>query len=67
MPVKNGYDATREIRQKNKNVPILAVTAYVLEIDKEKILSSGFNDHLTKPVTIARLLKILKQYLNNSG
>ncbi|MGM0411607.1 MAG: PAS domain S-box protein, partial [Bacillota bacterium] len=53
MPKMDGYEATSIIRnwetEKNKKeIPIVALTAYALDSDKDKILSSGFNDHLGK-------------------
>lgn len=63
LPLKNGYEATAEIRLLSKTVPIVAVTAYAQDQDKEKILSSGFNAYLAKPVSEDELLNVLKKYL----
>ena len=51
MPVLDGYGATREIRMLSASVPIIAVTAYAYAEDKRRILESGFNAYISKPVT----------------
>jgi len=52
MPVMDGYQATAIIRKtlKNKNLPIVAMTAHALVGEKEKSLRKGMNDHITKPI-----------------
>ena len=50
MPVMDGYEASRRIRETGRNVPILAMTADVLKGTREKCLDSGMNDYISKPV-----------------
>src|SRR5574344_2544088 len=50
MPILSGYDATRKIRELDKDIPIVALTAAAMIEDKEKVLSCGMNDHLGKPI-----------------
>ena len=59
MPVMNGNDATREIRKFNKDLVIIAQTAYVLPGDKEKTIEAGCNDYISKPVNKELLLEII--------
>ncbi len=65
MPDMNGYEATREIRKHNKEVVIIAQTAYALPADKKKAYAVGCNDHLTKPVDRTLLLDKIHQYTAN--
>ncbi len=67
MPVKDGYTATREIRQLEKQkgnaeTPIVALTAYALKEDTQKSLDAGCNAHLTKPIKKANLLEALTEF-----
>lgn len=68
MPIKDGYTATREIRQKDefKEVPIIAMTANALSGDKEKALDAGMNDYITKPVNIDDMFMIMANWINPS-
>jgi signal transduction histidine kinase/CheY-like chemotaxis protein len=49
MPEMNGYEATMHIRQFNKDVIIIAQTAYALSGDREKAIEAGCNDYISKP------------------
>ncbi|MDE6741975.1 MAG: response regulator, partial [Muribaculaceae bacterium] len=48
LPIKDGYQATSEIRRLSKTVPIIAVTAYAQHSDRQKVMESGFNDYISK-------------------
>lgn len=63
MPVMNGHEATRSIREFNKEVIIIAQTAFALAGDKEVALESGCNDYITKPINREELLALIDQYL----
>ncbi|NOU48706.1 MAG: response regulator [Bacteroidales bacterium] len=62
MPEMNGYEATRLIRQFNKEVIIIAQTAFGLTGDKEKALLTGCNDYLSKPVKIQQILAMIDKH-----
>lgn len=64
MPEMNGYEATRQIRQFNKEVIIIAQTAYGLLGDKEKAIMAGCNDYITKPIKLDKLLGLIQLYFN---
>ncbi len=67
MPIKNGYDATKEIRalenEKLAIIPILAMTANAFEEDKENALRSGMNGHIAKPIDVKKLFAALTNIL----
>lgn len=63
MPVMDGYQATAAIRNIDSATPIIAVTAFAFDKDKDKILKNGFSDYLSKPVNEAELFRLLKKYL----
>ncbi|KAF0128410.1 MAG: NarL family signal transduction histidine kinase [Bacteroidetes bacterium] len=62
MPEMNGYETTKQIRQFNKDVIIIAQTAYVLPGDREKAIKSGCNDYITKPISKAELQAVIHTY-----
>jgi len=55
--VIDGYEATRQIRQFNTKVIIIAQTAYALAGDREKALSAGCNDYISKPLKREKLME----------
>lgn len=60
MPVLNGYEATKIIREFNKNVPIIALTANAIKGENERCFEVGMNDYITKPFKEEELInKIL--------
>jgi CheY-like chemotaxis protein/two-component sensor histidine kinase len=63
MPVMNGYDATKELRAMGIKTTIVALTASALKGDKEKCMSSGCDDYLSKPIDRKALLDILNKYM----
>ena len=64
MPVMNGLEATRYIREKEKIVPIIALTANAFESDQLEAKAAGCNDVLTKPVKATMLLNSIDRYIN---
>jgi PAS domain S-box-containing protein len=63
MPVMDGFMATVEIRKFNRDVPIVALSAAVMQHDKELTLQAGMNDHIAKPINLDEIEAILKKYL----
>lgn len=66
MPVMDGYEATRAIRdlkRRDSDLPILAMTADAFSEDIQKCLECGMNDHLAKPIDIQAVSQKLKKYL----
>ena len=61
MPVMDGYEATRRIRAKNKEVVIIAQTAYGLLGDKELAIEAGCNAYIKKPIVKSELFALIEQ------
>lgn len=66
LPYLNGYEATRQIKQKKPALPIIAVTAYALNGDKEKAEAAGCDRYITKPYTKNQILHTLSEILTES-
>jgi CheY-like chemotaxis protein len=64
MPVMDGYEATKQIREIMPMVPIIAQTAYTTDIDKNKALLNGCTDFITKPINRQLLISKIKEQLN---
>lgn len=67
IPVMNGYDATRKIRQLEdpfrSSIPIIAMTANAFAEDRQKALFVGMNDHVAKPVDMNVLIPVLEKHI----
>jgi CheY-like chemotaxis protein/HPt (histidine-containing phosphotransfer) domain-containing protein len=67
LPEMDGYEATRQIRQKdtavrNHEIPIIAMTAHAMAGDREKCLAAGMNDYLSKPVRPGLLEQAIEKW-----
>jgi CheY-like chemotaxis protein len=63
LPDIDGYEITKQIRKIDKEIPIIAQTAFAMLNEREQILNSGFDDYLSKPIKKEILFKLLEQYL----
>ena len=63
MPIMNGYEATIVIREQDKDVPIVALTANAMREDVEKTLAVGMNEHLNKPINVDKFFETLLRYV----
>jgi CheY-like chemotaxis protein len=63
MPLINGYEATKKIRQfqqhKKRHIPIIGLTANAMNGDRQKCLDAGMDDYLSKPVRMQNLLAVI--------
>ena len=64
MPDVDGYEATRQIRQFNKDVVIIAQTAYALSGDREKAIEAGCNGYISKPIKLDFLKELIRKQFN---
>jgi signal transduction histidine kinase/CheY-like chemotaxis protein len=63
MPEMDGLSATSQLRQSGYGGPVIALTAFAMESDRERCLRAGFDDFATKPIDQARLLDLVATYL----
>jgi len=65
MPLKNGYEATAEIRKlpQYNNIPIIALTAGILNGECEKCIEFGMNDYLSKPILVQDFQQIIQKWI----
>ncbi len=63
LPVMDGYEATRQIRETLPSLPIIGLSAHAMQGDAEKARAAGLTDYLTKPLDEDLLLEKLKEYL----
>lgn len=63
LPVMDGYDAARQIRQQYETLPIIGLSANAMKSDREKAIAAGCTDYLTKPIDENLLMQKLQEYL----
>ncbi|WP_372746361.1 PAS domain S-box protein [Lutibacter sp.] len=63
MPIMNGYEATKRIKEMRPQLPVIAQTAYSTPEDKEKAFASGCNDFISKPLNKDALKTIIESHL----
>ena len=63
MPVMDGLEATKVIKEKHPDLPIIALTANAFDSDRQLALAAGCDDFLSKPVSGEVCLKTIKKYL----
>lgn len=64
MPQMDGLEATREIRETNSDIPIIAVSAFAFPQDKQAAEAAGCSDYIVKPINCALLKRLLRYYLS---
>lgn len=64
MPEMGGYEATKQIREFNKDIIIIAQTANGMQSDRDDAIASGCTDYISKPVNIAALSVLIQKYFN---
>ena len=66
LPELSGIEICIELRkiEKFKNTPIIAVTSFAMKGDKDRILSAGFSEYISKPIRVNDFRELVKNYLN---
>ena len=66
MPIMDGFEATKKIREFNSDIPIIALSAAVMRDDLKMTKEAGMNGHLSKPIDIEKLKQVVIKYLKTS-
>jgi len=64
MPIMDGNEAMIEIKKENPSLPVIALSAFAMESDKDIALKKGFDAYLTKPINKKRLFNLIDKYAN---
>jgi len=63
LPIINGLDATREIKQHKNEIPVIAQTAYAMTEDRQKAINAGCDDYIAKPMKRQHLLDLIEKHI----
>lgn len=66
LPEVSGLDVTKWLKndEELKSIPVIAVTAFAMKGDEEKIRQGGCEDYISKPISVTRFLEVIQTYLN---
>jgi signal transduction histidine kinase/CheY-like chemotaxis protein len=64
MPVMNGLDATRKIKELRPDLPVIAQTAYAMDGDRENSIEAGCDDYISKPINLKLFIELIAKYLD---
>lgn len=71
MPIMDGYDASIQIREfeknKGKHTPIIAMTAHVMDKNRERCFEVGMDDYMSKPIKYIKVLEMVKKWVSFSS
>ena len=63
MPVLNGLEATKRIKETRPDVPIIAQTAYAMDGDRTRSLEAGCDDYISKPIDLKSFVELISKYI----
>ena len=66
LPEISGLDVTKMLKADDelKEIPVIAVTAFAMKGDEEKIREGGCEDYISKPISVTKFLEVIQKYLN---
>jgi CheY-like chemotaxis protein len=62
MPILDGFQAVHQLRSEGNNLPVFALTAHAMKGERERCISAGFTDYLSKPINVNNLIKLIDAY-----
>jgi len=62
MPIMNGYEATQQIKKMRPKLPVIALTAYTQQSDRERAMDNGCDDYISKPIIYDQLYSVLIKF-----
>ena len=62
MPVMDGNEAMYLIKKINKKIPVIALTAFALKHEELEFMAKGFDDYISKPININKLIEIIERF-----
>lgn len=63
MPIMNGLEATKKIKEINPKLPVIAQTAYAMDGDREHSLEAGCDDYISKPINLKEFIELIAKYI----
>lgn len=65
LPEISGLDVTRWLKEEDdlKDIPVIAVTAFAMKGDEQKIREGGCEDYISKPISVTRFMETVEKYL----
>lgn len=69
LPEVSGLDVTKWLKadEELKSIPVVAVTAFAMKGDEQKIREGGCEDYISKPISVTNFLEIVQKYLNKAA
>jgi CheY-like chemotaxis protein len=67
MPRLDGFGASRAIREKGGNTPIVAMTAFIQKMDEENCLAAGMDAHISKPINFKKSLQMIADIIKQTA
>lgn len=66
LPEISGLDVTKQLKQddKLKSIPVIAVTAFAMKGDEQKIREGGCEDYISKPISVTHFIEVIQKYLD---